>query len=65
MKFLYVACVNFMINGANLLGVTYRDINGVILLMIFPAITLFCLVMCFVPYARLRRGDTPAPEPHP
>ena len=49
MGWLYIAGVNFMLNAAAMLGVTYRDINVLILLIVFPAITLCCLGLCFLP----------------
>jgi hypothetical protein len=49
---LYAACVNFMIDTANMLGLTYRDINALILLVLFPGITMSCIVMCFFPYGK-------------
>lgn len=49
---LYVACVNVMLNLADALGVTYRDVNVLILLVLFPALTLACLVACLVPRPR-------------
>ena len=52
MSFIYISCVNFMINLANMLGMTYRDANALILLVVFPAITLACLTACFIPYRR-------------
>jgi len=52
MNSLYVACVNFMINTANMLDITYRDTNALILLVIFPCITLACAGMCFFPYRK-------------
>lgn len=52
MNALYIACVNFMINTANMLDITYRDINALILLVIFPCITLVCIGMCFFPYRK-------------
>ncbi len=36
---LYWACVDFMIHGANLLGVTYRDANSLIFFVIWPLVT--------------------------
>ncbi len=55
MGWLYIAGVNFMLNAAAMLGVTYRDTNVLILLIVFPAITLGCLGLCFFPTAG-RRG---------
>jgi hypothetical protein len=52
MRWLYIACVNFMLNAAGMLGVTYRDTNVLILLIVFPAITLGCLGLCFLPAGR-------------
>ena len=52
MSMIYVACVNFMINVASMLDITYRDINALILLVAFPAITLTCIGMSFFPYRK-------------
>lgn len=48
----YVACVNFMLNAAGILGITYRDINVLVLIIIFPLITLACMGMCVFPYRK-------------
>lgn len=52
MNLAYVAGVNFMINVANILGITYRDINAAVLLVAFPLITLVCVGMSFFPYRK-------------
>lgn len=52
MSMIYIACVNFMINVANMLDITYRDINALILLVVFPTITLACIGMSFFPYRK-------------
>ena len=52
MNMIYGACVNFMINVANMLDITYRDTNALILLVAFPAITLTCIGMSFFPYRK-------------
>lgn len=58
-SWLYVACVNFMVNGANLLGMTYRDLNVILLVLAMPALTLLCLVACLLPW----RSPPPPPRP--
>lgn len=41
----YAACVDFMINLAALLGMTYRDTNALVLLAFMPLVTIaLCLV---------------------
>ena len=52
MSLIYISCVNFMINLANMFGMTYRDANALVLLIVFPTITLACLAACFIPYRR-------------
>ncbi len=36
---LYAACVDFMLQAARLLGVTYRDANALLFFVIWPAVT--------------------------
>ena len=38
MEFLYFLCVDFMIVFANLLGITYRDANIIILFIFLPSV---------------------------
>lgn len=44
---IYAACVDFMIRSANMLGVTYRDTNGAMFFIVWPAVTasLFVIVV--------------------
>lgn len=37
---LYWHCTDFMINAANLLGVTYRDTNSGMFFILWPAVTI-------------------------
>ena len=41
METLYFLCVDFMIVFANLLGITYRDANIIILFGVIPTILIF------------------------
>ncbi len=36
---LYAACVDFMLQSARLLGVTYRDANAGMFFVLWPAVT--------------------------
>ena len=42
---LYFACVDFLINAANLLGVTYPDANALLFFVVWPAVTLGLFVI--------------------
>jgi hypothetical protein len=39
-KFIYVYCTDFLINIANLLGLSYYEVNAVIFCFIYPLLTL-------------------------
>ena len=43
---IYAACVDFMLNLASLLGVTYRDSNALVLLVGFPLTNLALFMFC-------------------
>lgn len=36
---LYWYCVDFVINAANLTGLTYRDLNAMLFLVVWPVVT--------------------------
>lgn len=42
---LYFACVDFELRVANLLGVTYRDVNAGLFFVLWPLVTLALLVV--------------------
>lgn len=48
-RWAYVACVNFMLNAAAALGLTYRDMNVIVLLLAFPALTLAAFALAVAP----------------
>ena len=52
LNWIYIACVNFMLNAAQMSNLTYRDVNVLILLVIFPIITICCFALCLVPYRK-------------
>jgi hypothetical protein len=52
---IYAACVDFMLNLAALLGVTYRDSNALVLLVAFPLITFTLAAWCTYQRIALRR----------
>ncbi len=52
---LYAACVDFMLRTAHLSGTTYRDTNALLLLVIFPVVTVVLTLVVIVQRARLAR----------
>jgi hypothetical protein len=55
---LYAACVDFMLRVAQIFGITYRDANASILLILFPVVTVALLTVVLrqrVAIGRLRR----------
>ena len=44
-RFIYVYCTDFIINAANLLGLTYEDFNALIFCVIWPVITLGLFIL--------------------
>ena len=51
---LYWACTHFMVNAANLFGVTYRDANALLFFVIWPLVTLTLIVVVVRQRRRLR-----------
>ena len=43
--FIYVYCTDFIINSANLLGLTYEDFNALIFCVLWPVITLGLFIL--------------------
>lgn len=41
----YAACVDFMLQAARLLGVTYRDTNALMFFVLWPAVTAALVVI--------------------
>ncbi len=52
---LYAACVDFMLQSARLLGVTYRDTNAGMFFVLWPAVTVGLGVVVLWQRAALRR----------
>lgn len=52
----YAACVDFMLNLATILGVTYRDANAIVLIVGFPLTTLVLGAICVWQRLALLRG---------
>lgn len=62
---IYAACVDFMLRSAELLGVTYRDTNGGMFFVLWPAVTALLFVIVVwqrVRLARLRRARADRPR---
>jgi hypothetical protein len=51
---LYAQCVDFMLNLARFLGVTYRDTNALVLLVGMPLTTLALLCICIAQQRAIR-----------
>ena len=51
---LYAACVDFMLQSARLLGVTYRDANAGMFFVLWPALTAGLVVVVLWQAAVLR-----------
>lgn len=51
----YAACVDFMLQAARLLGVTYRDANALMFFVLWPAVTVGLLALVLRQRAELRR----------
>jgi hypothetical protein len=51
----YAVCVDFMLQLAAMLGVTYRDANTRVLLVAFPAVTASLMLAVLVNRRRLRQ----------
>jgi hypothetical protein len=52
---IYAACVDFMLNLASLLGITYRDANALVLLVGFPLTTSGLFTVCLWQRWQIRR----------
>ena len=44
-RFIYVYCTDFIINAANILGLTYEDFNALIFCVLWPVITLGLFIL--------------------
>lgn len=54
----YAACVDFMLQGARLLHVTYRDTNALLFFIVWPAVTLGLAVAVVWQHVLLRRAKS-------
>lgn len=52
---LYWQCTDFMINSAEMFGVTYRDTNSFMFFVLWPAVTVLLLGTAFWQARALRR----------
>jgi hypothetical protein len=52
---LYAACVDFMLQLARLLHVTYRDANALLFFVVWPLVTLALLLVVALQARQLRR----------
>jgi hypothetical protein len=48
-------CVRLLVSGANLLGMTYKEINVWIFCVVWPIVTLLLVVMVLIQYRTIRR----------
>ena len=53
--YLYVYCTDFTINIANLLSISYYDVNALIFCILWPAITVMLIFFYLFQKIRLRR----------
>ena len=53
--YVYVYCTDFVINLANLLGLSYYEINTLFFIIIWPVITLGLILVYFVQVLRLKK----------
>jgi hypothetical protein len=53
-QWVYIACVDFMLRSAHLFGMTYRDTNGFMFFILWPAVTLALAVVNVWQSRRLR-----------
>lgn len=52
---LYVYCTDFTINIANLLSISYYDVNAMIFCVLWPVITILLISIYIVQKIRLKR----------
>lgn len=53
---LYWHCVDFMVNAANLLDVTYRDTNSLMFFVIWPGVTVLLTITVVWQRIQIWRG---------
>ena len=56
METLYFLCVDFMIVFANLLGITYRDANIIVLFIFLPSV-IFVDLLIYIHYITWRKNE--------
>jgi hypothetical protein len=52
---IYIYCTDFTINLANLLSISYVDVNAIIFCVLWPAITILLISIYVTQKIRLRR----------
>ncbi len=52
---IYAACVDFMIDTANLCGVTYRDTNAFMFFILWPLVTIALVVLVIAQARALKK----------
>jgi hypothetical protein len=52
---IYAACVDFLINGARLLHITYRDTNAILFFVVWPIVTIVLIAIVIGQGVMLRR----------
>ena len=51
----YIYCTDFIINLANILGLSYYEINTLIFCFIYPVLTLLLVIFYFYQKKRLKK----------
>ena len=54
-SFIYNYCTDFVINIANLTGLSYFEINALIFLIIWPTVTMLLILLYIIQRIRLRK----------
>ncbi len=52
---IYVYCTDFIINIANILSITYYDVNAMIFCILWPTVTVILTLIYIIQKIRLRR----------
>ena len=53
--YVYVYCTDFVINLANLMGLSYYEMNTLFFIIVWPVITLVLIIVYFVQVLRFKR----------
>ncbi len=57
-KFLYAYCTDFIINAANMLNLSYYEINFIVFCLLYPLLTMGLLFLYVVQKIRLKKMIT-------